>query len=428
MEKNQADDNHKTQEMVNPVFNTAKTTVYQMAIAGDPLAVSIAKWLGLTYEETQKSATSSMNKVYEQTFRIVLEIRYHMMQRLARQSGQPLTVDVPCGYTPRGIEYAQSGRPFIGLDLPAVISEINEKILPMISQEEREWVRYRAVDVTDPDSFRAALADAGTSLCMTTEGLMMYLTDPEIDVFLDNIRWALEEFGGCWITADPEIEVQHKSIQKIIAAGYSQREPLVPVRVLTEKADITSPHNWMLIRYDHIDEDTKAAMEMLSGYNLRAERMIVADYMEVSEINSLQEVSEEQKQAILHAMQECAFWKITAVQEHRGDEANEIKTERNGFNVRILKTGKKMEMKVTGRLNTLTAPILLEEFQKAAAEQEIKEVQIDCDDLEYISSAGLRTLMIMHKKCTDGVVIANANSTIVEIMELTGFYSLFKQI
>ena len=426
MKNNQADDNHKTQEMVNPVFNTAKTTVYQMALAGDPLAASIAEVLGLTYDETQKSASSSMDQIYEQTFRIVLDIRYHTMQRLALQSGQPVTVDVPCGYTPRGMEYARSERSFTGLDLPAVISEINEKILPMIPQEARERVRYRAVDVTDPDSFRAALTDAGASLCMITEGLLMYLTDSEIDAFLNNIRWALEEYGGCWITADPEIEIQHKSIQKIIAAGYSRKEPENPSRVLREKADITSPHNFMLIRLEHVDEDIKAAMERLPVYNLRAERLIIADHMRTSEITSLQEVSEEQKEAILQAMRKCAFWKITALQDHRRDGADEIKTKKNGFSLSAVKRGKKLEMRVAGRLDTLTAPRLLEEFQKAAEAQEINEVQIDCSDLEYISSAGLRTLLIMHKKCKDGVVIANPKSSIVDIMEQTGFYPLFK--
>ena len=428
MKKNQADYNCKTQEMVNPVFNTAKTTLYQMALAGDPLAVSIAKRLGLTYEETQKSASSSMDKIVEQTFRIVLEIRYHTMQCLAQQSGQPVTVDVPCGYTPRGLEYARKERPFIGLDLPAVISEIHEKILPMIPQEAREKVRYRPVDVTDPDSFRAALADAGTGFCMITEGLMMYLTDSELDAFLDNIRWALEKCGGCWITADPEIEVLHRSIQKIIAAGNSRKESGITEQVLAERADVNSPHNRMRIRFDHIDEDTKGAMDLLSGCNLRAERLIIADHMRTSEINSLQEVSEVQKQAILQAMRDCAFWKITAAQDCRRNGADEVKTKKKGFNVNVLKEGRKMEMRVTGRLDTLTAPRLLEEFRKAAAAQETSEVRIDCNDLEYISSAGLRTLLIMYKECTEGIVIANANSYIVEIMEMTGFHSLFRFI
>ena len=66
--------------------------------------------------------------------------------------------------------------------------------------------------------------------------------------------------------------------------------------------------------------------------------------MKTSEINSLQEVSEEQKQAILNAMKECAFWKITAAQDHRSDGENEIETKRKGFNADFLKRDKKMEI------------------------------------------------------------------------------------
>ncbi len=54
----------------------------------------------------------------------------------------------------------------------------------------------------------------------------------------------------------------------------------------------------------------------------------------------------------------------------------------------------------------------------------INAVSIDCTGLEYISSAGLRVILIMHKACTEGVTISGANNAIKEILSQTGFDSI----
>lgn len=46
-------------EKVNPVFLTAKMTLFQLAANGDADAASLAENMGLTLEETQNSANSS---------------------------------------------------------------------------------------------------------------------------------------------------------------------------------------------------------------------------------------------------------------------------------------------------------------------------------------------------------------------------------
>ena len=52
---------------------------------------------------------------------------------------------------------------------------------------------------------------------------------------------------------------------------------------------------------------------------------------------------------------------------------------------------------------------------------QIHGVHVDCHDLDYISSAGLRVLLIMQKGCENGVMIAEINDVISEILEQTGF-------
>ena len=74
-----------------------------------------------------------------------------------------------------------------------------------------------------------------------------------------------------------------------------------------------------------------------------------------------------------------------------------------------------------GRLDTVTAP----EMESAIKEiiPEIKELTLDFEGLEYISSAGLRVLLSAQKamNAQGEMKLCNVNETIMEIFEVTGF-------
>lgn len=62
-------------------------------------------------------------------------------------------------------------------------------------------------------------------------------------------------------------------------------------------------------------------------------------------------------------------------------------------------------------------------------ESEGKDVVIDCTKLEYISSSGLRVLLgiLKHAKAVGSrVVLKNVNDVIKDVLELTGFISIFE--
>jgi anti-sigma B factor antagonist len=88
--------------------------------------------------------------------------------------------------------------------------------------------------------------------------------------------------------------------------------------------------------------------------------------------------------------------------------------------------GAKSTLKITGRLDTATAP----ELEKAIAtlEADVKELVLDFAELEYISSAGLRVVLAAQKKMkTQGsMVIMNANESVMEVFEITGFADIVK--
>ena len=83
--------------------------------------------------------------------------------------------------------------------------------------------------------------------------------------------------------------------------------------------------------------------------------------------------------------------------------------------------GNEVTLKVTGRLDTTTAPTL-----EAAASEAIgacEQLVLDFDGLEYISSAGLRVILKAQKAMAakGGMKLLHVNETIMEIFEITGF-------
>ena len=83
---------------------------------------------------------------------------------------------------------------------------------------------------------------------------------------------------------------------------------------------------------------------------------------------------------------------------------------------------------VSGRLDTPSA---------AKAQQEItpllenadKFITLDCSNLEYISSSGLRLFLTLRKETsTRGgkVIIKNINEEIKKVFMMTGFFNLFE--
>ena len=83
------------------------------------------------------------------------------------------------------------------------------------------------------------------------------------------------------------------------------------------------------------------------------------------------------------------------------------------------KTAETLIVNVEGRLDTTTAPEL-EKFLNANMEG-ITALTIDCEKLEYVSSAGLRVLLSSQKKMNNAMKLTNICELVMEVFEMTGF-------
>lgn len=67
-----------------------------------------------------------------------------------------------------------------------------------------------------------------------------------------------------------------------------------------------------------------------------------------------------------------------------------------------------------GRLDTISSPELLSFYENSIKNRKEKFIILDCADLEYVSSAGLRVFLIMYKSTGGNVKVINANETVDE--------------
>jgi anti-sigma B factor antagonist len=81
----------------------------------------------------------------------------------------------------------------------------------------------------------------------------------------------------------------------------------------------------------------------------------------------------------------------------------------------------KLKIKLSGRLDTNTSPILDKELKKDLTG--VKTLIFDFEELMYISSAGLRVILSTQKTMNNQgeMVIENVNDLIMEVFDATGF-------
>ena len=84
---------------------------------------------------------------------------------------------------------------------------------------------------------------------------------------------------------------------------------------------------------------------------------------------------------------------------------------------------------LNGRLDTVTAPLLQDDLISALGE--VSEVVLDFTALVYISSAGLRVLLVGLKTAIakgSSMTISNVSDDIMEVFKMTGFSGMLNII
>ena len=93
--------------------------------------------------------------------------------------------------------------------------------------------------------------------------------------------------------------------------------------------------------------------------------------------------------------------------------------------IKQTKDANKLTVELSGRLDTTTAPQLEEAL--ASALDGVKDLVFDFNQIQYISSAGLRVLLDTQKKISaagGSMKLVGVNDVVREVFEVTGFINI----
>lgn len=405
-------------EEVNPVFLTAQSCLKINASLGDQDAIRLMEILDFEEQHAEsagKSLTPEMLQIIGKLmpgFHSLVEARFNTTNKMIADVGIKQVVDLPCGYTPRGIKLAKSGVKYFGFDLPAVADAMGPAVKEVIGENEN--IRYEAVDATNYASLRKALSNADGELFITTEGMLMYFTQSEIEEVFRNIRRLLLEFGGKWVTVDNTLNDVQVAVLKAVVGKNAPPEMLANVAMLAAGAISKTAHAENI----YFDEDHSKAAQFVKDMGFDLEFISMGDYLpEV--LHSLDGLPEDNIKEVLDAYRSVNFWVMTA---RPGENENYSRDDKD-FKIDVKLNDDVLNFTLSGRLDTITAPNLLAIYKEITTKSKIGSISIDMKDLEYVSSAGLRVLLIMRQDIEDenNFTIVNTCDSVQEIFETTGF-------
>ena len=205
-----------------PVSYTAYTSLFWLREAGVPEAAEYAKATGkqhLLFTGKIKNfyTLQPVNMLYH-------EMRYAALNEYIQQNGYKNVMDIACGFSSRGLYMARHGIHFVGAEFPAVAVYGNQYLAKCLKPEEVKMASYEVADATDKAQMMAAADKMEGPVCITMDGLIMYLTHEQQASVLQNIKAVLQKHGGCYITSDFSARDFVMGASKVVYGEKNARE------------------------------------------------------------------------------------------------------------------------------------------------------------------------------------------------------------
>ena len=394
------------QKTVNPIYTTAKGTVLTLASGGDQNAIALCPYLEL--EEINKE-DSTIPETVRKVFAVGQEARFQIYNNAALKRNEQIVVDLPSGYSPRGFVVADAKRSYYGLDLPSVIDLMKPAADKTMTEEQKKYVQFAAVDATNYESLRKALGDVKGEICIVTEGLLGYLGEAELISMCRAINRLLSEFGGCWITADAGILRIFSVVHSIMVNSDTSAFDEWLKGTASRMSDVDFYQNSLFTK----GEEGAVAFLKEQGFSVKVETA-------GSYIYGLRTVDKDTEKRIIDACGGLSVWTMTVEKKTIDQTDTDLP-----FAVETDFSEGRLSVSIQGRMDTMTSPELLKKFQELEGKPE--EIVVDVSRMAYVSSAGLRVLLIMYKSLSDKsrFKMTGISDSVREILETTGFDEYF---
>ena len=144
-------------------------------------------------------------------------------------------------------------------------------------------------------------------------------------------------------------------------------------------------------------------------------------YTDDTQLNILYGFDAEGQARMKGLMKSFHVWKMTAIEEKKEVSLQTA----NGLEICYHHSDDTLQVVLKGRLDTLSAPELMELLDKLSEKEPFQKLVFDLEKLEYLSSTGLRVFLMMAKRLgSDNLFVDNANALVKEIFDTTGFSSV----
>ncbi len=417
-------------ERANPVSKTAVTTLAQRAAAGYEKAAEILKRLDVDMEYYKNSAVT--NERVRNVGILIHELRHVAMNRTIEETGIDNVFDLPCGYSQRVFEMLDLGKTYVGGDLPAVINSFVPVVNEMLTDEEKKRVAFKVADVTSYESLEKAVAHIDGPICIPMEGLTVYLNKEEKTRLFSNMKRLLAKKGGCWLSADVETMAYYRAgigafaesredaqqmINTFLTAFSTQSDSDILGTVLIERKDKNASGLSGGFDFDAMEK-------VYNAYGLKVER--IPYYRDDLELKMFSKLTPEQIAKLKALIKQVHIWKITSDPDVSIADSKQSSYEEGDFSSTFRNASGRLQIKLCGRVDSITAPAFLKAWEEEVSAEKADSVLIDCADLKYISSAGLRVLLIIKKSLPENeLILHNVNEDVMDILDTTGFSDLF---
>ena len=388
------------QAIVNPIYITAKGLLNLLIAGGDPDALKLVPHM--IPEDLKKKVEKRPPPEMVTCFKIGHMARSDIFNTVALKCGKQTVIDLPSGYSTRCFKVADNGQKYFGFDLPIVIDEIKDITSKVVTEKQKDLISFNAVDATNYDSMRKVLKDVKGEICIITEGLLPYLNESELISMCQAIHKLLSEFGGCWITADGggNFSIYPLTFEAMFQGDKAKMGAMI-------KGYMNFFSNVQSFKNSFSANNFEGAKEFLEKQGFIIKEESVANYM-----NKLKCVPEDKEEALKESLSKIKIWTMTI------DKKDDIKIneEKQIFNLECNLIDGIFNVKIEGRLDTLTAPELLKKYKETEG---IKSIKVDANKMSFISSAGIRVLKMMIKELEskDKFEIIGANEDIQEMLK-----------
>ena len=417
-------------ERANPVSKTAITTLAQRAAAGYEKAAEILKRLDVDMEYYKNSAVT--DERIRNVGILIHALRHVAMNRTIEETGIDNIFDLPCGYSQRVFEMLELGKTYVGGDLPAVINSFVPVVNEMLTDEEKKKVAFKVTDVTSYESLEKAVEHIDGPVCIPMEGLTVYLNKEEKTRLISNMKRLLTQKGGCWLAADVETMSYYRAGIGTFAESKEEAQQMIKafLTAFSTQSDSDILGTVLMERKDKNASDLSGgfdldAMEKVyNAYGLKVER--IPYYRDDLELKTFSKLTPEQIAKLKALIRQVHIWKITSDPNVSIDASKQNSYEEGDFSSTFRNASGRLQIKLCGRIDSITAPVFLKAWEEEVKTGKVDSVVTDCADLKYISSAGLRVLLIIKKSLPGNeLILHNVNEPIMEILDTTGFSDLF---